>query len=55
MSNIENLELFKFSTSAAQIKNNFILAGIAHKKVIVDVLPKIEENMKLIDISALFR
>ena len=53
MSNIENLELFKFSTSAAQIKNNFILAGIAHKKVIVDVLPKIEENMKLIDISAL--
>lgn len=49
----KNLQLFNFSPTQGEIRNNFIMAGNVHKKVIRDVLPMIEEGMKLVDIAEL--
>ena len=50
---MENITLFNFQASDAEIKNNFLKGGQVHKKVIKDVLPQIQENQKLIDIAKL--
>lgn len=49
----DNLNMFNFTTSKAQINTNFIMAGQAHKKVVREVLPQIKEGMKLVDIAEL--
>ena len=50
---MDKFHLFNFESNSNEIKNNFFKGGHAHKKVIKEILPQIEENQKLIDIARL--
>lgn len=50
---MEDLKLFDFTESNAEIKKNFIRAGKVHQKVYPQVRSQLYEGMKLIDICQL--